>query len=158
MSLTLTSFRLPSPVDLRVLGLSRSYPEYLVVYQRGTALLRIDQGMLVNDFLWISVGVLVEGVDTPTHTSLLQEREQTDLEIATVATQFQGSSCVFAPSTSPKTTQHTRILVTSRGRVLQKANLDSESFSSSTELCGCIGNELYVLCGNAYSDYLRDIS
>jgi hypothetical protein len=155
MSLALTFFRLPSPVDLRVLGLSRSYPEYLVVYQRGTALLRIDQGMLVNDFLWISVGVLVEGVDTLTHTSLLQEREQTDLEIATV---FQGSSCVFAPSTSPKTAQHTSILGTSRGRVLQKANLDSESFSSSTELCGCIGNELYVLCGNTYSDYLRDIS
>jgi hypothetical protein len=37
MSLALTAFPLACPVDLRVLGqwpLARSYPEYLVAYQR----------------------------------------------------------------------------------------------------------------------------
>jgi hypothetical protein len=50
--------------------------------------------MLVNGFCRISVGVLVEGVGAPTHTSL-QERAQLDLEIAAAATKLQGLACAL---------------------------------------------------------------
>ena len=50
--------------------------------------------MLVNGFWRISVGVLVEGVCAPTHTSL-QERAQSDLEIAAAATKLQGLACAL---------------------------------------------------------------
>ena len=64
------------------------------VFGRVSALLRLDQGMLVNGFWRISVGVLVEGVCAPTLTSL-QERAQTDLEIAAAATKLQGLACAL---------------------------------------------------------------
>jgi hypothetical protein len=38
------------------------------------------------------------------------------------------------------------------GESSKKASLDSESFSTWTELCGCIGDELYVL--PEYRDHL----
>ena len=40
-------------------------------------------------------------------------------------------------------------------RFLQKASLDSDSFSACTELCGCTGDELYVLA--EYRDHLMSV-
>ena len=89
LSLTLTSIPLPYPVDLRVWASDLSHGRTRSIWSRISAAEARSRD-LVNGFWRISVDVLVEGVCAPTHTSLLQERAQTDLQIAAAATQLQG--------------------------------------------------------------------